>query len=109
MLVESKNFNLIEEDDDDPEEIGEILRNKNLGCMKKIYQIFRTISLFKVKNGIHHKKKLYYTSKCSVFTSSILIVLLLFYTIHKITHYGDVVSKNTMMISIRSEQYEYFK
>ena len=73
--------------------------NKNLGCIKKLYNLLRTLSLFKLKNGIHHKRKLYYASKCSVVSSSLLITFLLLFSINKFKLFGAVVSKNYEQIS----------
>ena len=58
----------------------------------KMYRFARLASLFKKSNGIFHKQKLYYVSKCSIIGTLMLIILLLLYIPHKWNEYGNIVS-----------------
>ena len=71
---------------------SEMFIGNDLPIYVKMYRFSRLASLFKKSNGIFHKQKLFYVSKCSIIGTLILIMLLLLYVPHKWNEFGNIVS-----------------
>ena len=72
-----------------PEDIWAIFADKKQSKCRKMWLSIRYLSLFKYRNGIFHKKKLSYVSKCSLFGSTLLIIMVSIYMYYLASQFGD--------------------
>jgi hypothetical protein len=84
----------------EPEDITELFEDKTIPFRKKIFHILRLTSLFKIHNGIFHKKRINYSSKISMVASSVLILLLSAFIFYKSDQFGEVLTINEITLSI---------
>ena len=77
----------------------ELMTNKNpsksfkqekRSILLKFLDIVKKLSMFKIQNGVFHKRKILHTSRCSLCLTAWLLILMLLVSLFAVESWGEV-------------------